>query len=361
LVPANRQQLRDLLDKAIAAITPAQREYLEQSWLDFDDPAGAAASSAVPDETMIRMAADPALHRQIAESRQGGENWLLYVAPSSNAEANALPVYVGIRARLAEVVNPFLDEVKLSIGITSGFLLMLMPLSWLFANPIVHPIRQLAAENEKVRRRAYDEVQRVPSRVLELDDLSDSMVDMVASIKAHEQAQRKLMDSFIELIAEAIDDKSAYTGGHCERVPELAMMLAQTASESTLPAFRDFRLETEDEWREYRIAAWLHDCGKITTPEHIVDKGSKLETIYNRIHEVRTRIEVLRRDAEIEFLKRSNADLLDASEGQYDQEAAVSFIQRNRGIEKEVIEKVVAANYRFMEERGFLDEDWGAG
>jgi len=302
LVPANRQQLRDLLDKAIAAITPAQREYLEQSWLDFDDPAGAAASSAVPDETMIRMAADPALHRQIAESRQGGENWLLYVAPSSNAEANALPVYVGIRARLAEVVNPFLDEVKLSIGITSGFLLMLMPLSWLFANPIVHPIRQLAAENEKVRRRAYDEVERVPSRVLELDDLSDSMVDMVASIKAHEQAQRKLMDSFIELIAEAIDDKSAYTGGHCERVPELAMMLAQTASESTLPAFRDFRLETEDEWREYRIAAWLHDCGKITTPEHIVDKGSKLETIYNRIHEVRTRFEVLWRDAEIEFL-----------------------------------------------------------
>ena len=63
--------------------------------------------------------------------------------------------------------------------------------------------------------------------------------------------------------------------------------------------------------------------------------------------------------AELEFLKRSNADLLDASEGQYDQDAAVSFIQRNRGIEKEVIERVVAANYRFMEERGFLDEDWG--
>ena len=65
--------------------------------------------------------------------------------------------------------------------------------------------------------------------------------------------------------------------------------------------------------------------------------------------------------AELEFLKRSNADLLDASEGQYDQEAAVSFIQRNRGIEKEVIERIVAANYRFMEERGFLDEDWGEG
>ena len=75
------------------------------------------------------------------------------------------------------------------------------------------------------------------SRVLELDELSESMVNMVDAIRAHELAQRKLMDSFIELIAEAIDDKSAYTGSHCERVPELAMMLAKSASESALPAF----------------------------------------------------------------------------------------------------------------------------
>jgi HD superfamily phosphodiesterase len=127
------------------------------------------------------------------------------------------------------------------------------------------------------------------------------MVSMVESIRAHELAQRKLMDSFIQLIAQAIDDKSPYTAEHCERVPELALMLAEHASDSNLPAFRDFRLETEDQWREYRIAAWLHDCGKITTPEHIVDKGSKLETIYNRIHEVRMRFEALWRDAEIEY------------------------------------------------------------
>ncbi len=110
------------------------------------------------------------------------------------------------------------------------------------------------------------------------------MVNMVNAIKAHELAQRRLMDSFIELIAEAIDDKSSYTGGHCERVPELALMLAEKASASERVAFANFRLDTEDEWREFRIAAWLHDCGKITTPEHIVDKGSKLEVIYNRIH-----------------------------------------------------------------------------
>jgi HD-GYP domain-containing protein (c-di-GMP phosphodiesterase class II) len=202
------------------------------------------------------------------------------------------------------VLAPYLDKVKWSIWITIVFLMLLLPFSWLFANPIVRPIKQLALENDKVQRREYDQVNRVSSHVKELDDLSNSMVDMVAAIQAHEIAQRKLMDSFIELIAAAIDDKSSYTGGHCERVPELAMMLAQQASESVLPAFTGFSLETEDEWREYRIAAWLHDCGKITTPEHIVDKGSKLEAIYNRIHEVRMRFEVLWRDAEIDYWRQ---------------------------------------------------------
>lgn len=81
-------------------------------------------------------------------------------------------------------------------------------------------------------------------------------------------------------------------------------MLAEHAPNSALPAFREFRIEAEDQWREYRIAAWLHDCGKITTPEQIVDKGGKLEAIYNRIHEVRMRFEVLWRDAEIDYLKK---------------------------------------------------------
>ncbi len=65
--------------------------------------------------------------------------------------------------------------------------------------------------------------------------------------------------------------------------------------------------------------------------------------------------------AELEALKRGNTDLLEASDGEYHLDAAVSFIQRNRGIDKETIEKVVDANYRFMEERGFLDEEWGPG
>jgi HD-GYP domain-containing protein (c-di-GMP phosphodiesterase class II) len=114
--------------------------------------------------------------------------------------------------------------------------------------------------------------------------------------------QKRLLDSFIELIASAIDAKSPYTGGHCQRVPELTKMLAQAACDSNEGSFEGFNLN-EDQWYELHIGAWLHDCGKVTTPEYVVDKATKLETIYDRIHEVRTRFEVVKRDTVIDYLK----------------------------------------------------------
>lgn len=117
------------------------------------------------------------------------------------------------------------------------------------------------------------------------------------------KAQVDLMDSMILLIAEAIDSKSPYTGGHCNRVPVLAKKLAEAASEGSHGCYTDFSFNTQEEWREFEIGAWLHDCGKIVTPEFVVDKASKLETIYNRIHEIRTRFEVLLRDARIDCLQ----------------------------------------------------------
>ena len=143
------------------------------------------------------------------------------------------------------------------------------------------------ARSDKRQRQEYDELQR---RLEEVQKL--------------QLAQKELMDSFIKLIAGAIDAKSRYTGGHCKRVPELSMMLARAASESEEGIFKDFKLETEDELRELDIASWLHDCGKVTTPEYVVDKATKLETIYNRIHEVRTRFEVIHRDLTIEALNK---------------------------------------------------------
>ena len=113
---------------------------------------------------------------------------------------------------------------------------------------------------------------------------------------------KTLFEAFIKLIATAIDKKSEYTGGHCERVPVITMMLADAVSKMKNGKYKDFTM-TEDERYELYIAAWLHDCGKVATPPHIVDKSTKLETIFDRIELIKTRAELLKKDIEIKFLK----------------------------------------------------------
>lgn len=115
-------------------------------------------------------------------------------------------------------------------------------------------------------------------------------------------AQRRLMEAIIEVLANAIDDKSAYTGGHCRRVPELTEALVRAVYED--PQHGHSPSEMSDEaWYELKIAAWLHDCGKVTTPVHVMDKSTKLETIHDRIHEIETRFSALRVEQELELLK----------------------------------------------------------
>ncbi|MGL6054917.1 MAG: HD-GYP domain-containing protein, partial [Vibrio metschnikovii] len=113
------------------------------------------------------------------------------------------------------------------------------------------------------------------------------------------QQQKQMLNAFITLIASAIDTKSPYTGGHCQRVPELTKMLAKAATKDKR-YFPEFTLSTE-QWEELMLAAWMHDCGKVTTPEFVVDKATKLETIYDRIHEVRMRFELLKVQAEADY------------------------------------------------------------
>ncbi len=116
------------------------------------------------------------------------------------------------------------------------------------------------------------------------------------------QEQKQLLESFIVMIAGAIDAESPYTGAHCERVPVLAEMLTRSLCDANTGPFADFRL-TDDEWYELHIAAWLHDCGKVATPTHVMDKATKLECVYDRLAAIRTRFEVLMRDARIQLLE----------------------------------------------------------
>jgi HD-GYP domain-containing protein (c-di-GMP phosphodiesterase class II) len=115
----------------------------------------------------------------------------------------------------------------------------------------------------------------------------------------------QLFESFINLINSAIDEKSPYTGGHCQRVPVLTMLLAEAVSETRDGPLRDFHMSEKDRY-ELKIAGLLHDCGKVTTPVHIVDKATKLESIFDRIQLIDTRFEVLKRDAELEALRKKH-------------------------------------------------------
>ena len=137
----------------------------------------------------------------------------------------------------------------------------------------------------------------------------------------------RLFESFIKLINIAIDEKSPYTAGHCERVPVLTMMLADAVDAVDDGPLKDFRLDEKGR-HELKIAALLHDCGKVTTPVHVVDKASKLQTLYDRIHEIDTRFEVLKRDAEIAMLKKRLA-------GGDAAEAERAYMERQRQLDED--------------------------
>ncbi len=163
-------------------------------------------------------------------------------------------------------------------------------------NEIIGVMQLINARNER-------------NQVISFDDSMQKQVESLSSQGAVALTNKRLVEelktlfeAFIKLIATAIDKKSNYTGGHCERVPIITMMLADAMHNIKEGKFKDFSM-TEEERYELYIAAWLHDCGKVATPPHIVDKSTKLETIFDRIELIKTRMEILKRDAEIVFLK----------------------------------------------------------
>ena len=135
--------------------------------------------------------------------------------------------------------------------------------------------------------------------------LAESLASQAAVALTNRQLINQLeglFESFISLINAAIDDKSPYTGGHCQRVPMLTMMLAEAVNETDQGPLADFSMSEKDRY-ELKIAGLLHDCGKVTTPVHVVDKATKLQTIFDRIGLIDTRFEILKRDAEIARVK----------------------------------------------------------
>jgi HD-GYP domain-containing protein (c-di-GMP phosphodiesterase class II) len=184
-----------------------------------------------------------------------------------------------------------------------------------------------------------------------------------------------LFESFITLINAAIDDKSPYTGGHCQRVPVLTMLLAEAVNNCRTGPLRDFTMTERDRY-ELKIAGLLHDCGKVTTPVHVVDKATKLQTIYDRIGLIDTRFEVVKRDAELALLRRHGASEKPLTDKQLKSELAArvkeieedrEFLRRanigGEAMTAEDAERVAAISRKYRwrdplgQEREFLDEE----
>ena len=135
--------------------------------------------------------------------------------------------------------------------------------------------------------------------------LAESLASQASVALSNRQLIEQLTDLFealVNLINAAIDEKSPYTSGHCQRVPEMTMMLAEATEAMETGPYADFTMTDKDRY-ELRLAGLLHDCGKIVTPVHVVDKATKLQTLFDRIELVETRFELLKRDAHIHLLE----------------------------------------------------------
>jgi len=157
---------------------------------------------------------------------------------------------------------------------------------------------------------------RDTGEVISFGTVEQRLAESLASQAAVALTQRRLItelqalfEAFIKMIASAIDEKSPYTGGHCRRIPVLVMALAEAVNRTESGPLKDFQIDDRGRY-ELETAAWLHDCGKVITPEHIMDKATKLSTIFDRIELLAARVEVILRDLEIDYLRR----LLEAGE-----------------------------------------------
>ena len=224
----------------------------------------------------------------------------------------------------------------------------------------------------------------VSKKIIAFSDAHQRLVESLASQAAVAMTNKNLInglkdlfESFIKLIADAIDEKSPYTGGHCQRVPELTMMLAKAAINADFGPLKDFTM-TEKEVYELKIAAWLHDCGKVTTPEHVMDKATKLETIFDRIHLIEDRFELLKTQRENQVLQKAlsaavNGDTVNLKQIKHEVNASKklldddkSFIRKaNFGSESmqpnDLLRIQKIANYQYFNDSGhtvkFLSEN----
>ena len=296
-------ELIPIINRAIANIGQSEQNLLLEKWLG---DTVATKHRLIPHAVFYDLMNSPPEHGKLVKTETKlGETYVYLKPVGTSFPKEFLAITLPVSVLQDEVVH----QVLFATGISAIFMLPILSLAWLSGTPISKAIQALKIETRKIQSQAYSSLQPVESRIREISQLSESVEELAEQLQTHEKQQDALLDSIVQIIARAIDDKSPYTAGHCNRVPVIASMLAEAAEAETSGSLANFNFNNEQEKREFQLAAWLHDCGKITVPEHIVDKGTKLEANYNRLHEIRMRFEVIRRDITLTgFEKKANGE-----------------------------------------------------
>lgn len=304
----NKPLLSSILNKAQQQLSPTRLSEIRRKWIvnaadENEQLPSRVETGSLPSQILLDIANDPSKHKQLVETSLSGERYYARVDPIGIYHPNDNDHYLGVFLPEREITQRFLSRVYWAVVLSViGFLLML-PVVYYFALKIVKPIQKLTEQSQLIERKQYADVKLLKTGIKELDRLSQSIVNMTMTIQLQSEKNISLVSSFVKLIAKTIHSRSGGTFEKQRLVPDMAMTLAKKAVENKFP-FAEHELATENQWREFEIAAWMHDCGKVATPQHIADKKTKLEAIQNRIHDIRTRFEVLSRDAEIETYKK---------------------------------------------------------
>ncbi len=294
LLQIDQPVLLSIINKTLESITKPELSQLHLKWFENLE-AKVKSKGATIDAGLIPYVFDKKLNTLISY-QNNGDNYLAILSGDND-------FLLGFKINELVLLQPYYDNINKSFFVAVIFFFLSLPLIFLGAKYLANPIKALISENNKIKSRKFHLVKSVKTHIFEYNELSNSLVSMSKSMEQHDKEQIKLFDAIVGLISEAIDNKSPYTGSHCKRVPEIARSLIFEANKVKTGSLKDFSMTSKDALREFEIGAMLHDCGKVSSPINVVDKATKLESIYNRIHEIRMRFEVLWRDAYIDYLK----------------------------------------------------------
>ena len=205
----------------------------------------------------------------------------------------------------------------------------------------------------------------------ELIEFEPSFQDLTRSLASQAAVAIKNAELFEELelqfeamirsIAMAIDEKSPYTAGHVRRVVDVTMRIAEAIDRADDGIYADVNFSS-DELKAMRIAAWMHDIGKIATPEWVVDKATKLHGLNDRIETVRERFGKMDAEARVRALeaKLSGGDtraIDQALEAELEQIRDDLRFLENANLGKEFMSDEHVSRVNAIHEKGWITDD----